>query len=131
MYLEEWALAPDGQPVHTHTSDLLPVRGGGEPAMLKITRFDEEKRGNRLMAWWNGDGAALVLAASDEAVLLERANGGSLAELCRAGRDDRATGITCAVVAQLHRARAADPPDLVPLTRWFRDLEEAAGRGGI
>jgi streptomycin 6-kinase len=131
VHLAEWDLVADGEPVRTHSSDLLPVLRNGEAAMLKITRFDEEKRGNRLMAWWNGDGAARVLASRDGAVLLERASGGSLAELSRNGSDDEATRIICAVAGRLHRVPPADPPDLVPLARWFRDLDEAAGRGGI
>lgn len=126
-----WGLTPDGEPIHTPTSDLLPVLRDGVPAMLKVARVAEERRGNRLMALWNGDGAARVLAQGDDAVLLERASGGSLADLCRDGRDDDASRILCGTVARLHGLAAADPPELVPLTVWFRDLEEAAGRGGI
>jgi len=131
VYLDAWGLLPDGEPIYTHSSDLLPVRRNGEPAMLKIARSEEEQRGNRLMAWWNGNGAARVLAHRDGAVLLERASGGSLVDLCRDGRDDEASRIICATVATLHGIGASDPPDLVPLKVWFRDLEEAAGRGGI
>ncbi len=130
-YLAAWNLVPDGEPIHSHTSDLLPVRRDGEPAMLKIAWMEEQRRGNRLMAWWDGDGAARVLAHEGGAVLLERASGGSLVEFCRDGRDDEASRIICATVARLHRIAPASPPNLVPLTVWFRDLEQAAGRGGI
>ncbi|MEN3976414.1 aminoglycoside phosphotransferase family protein [Emcibacter sp. SYSU 3D8] len=34
-------------------------------------------------------------------------------------------------MTRLHQISPSNPPDLVPLTRWFRDLEQAAGRGGI
>ncbi|MEN3976413.1 aminoglycoside phosphotransferase family protein [Emcibacter sp. SYSU 3D8] len=85
-YLDAWGLVPDGEPIHTHTSDLLPVRRSGMAAMLKIARNEEEQRGNRLMAWWNGNGAARVLAHLDGAVLLERAHGGSLVNLSMTGR---------------------------------------------
>jgi len=61
-YLERWGLTPDGDPIVTHTSRLLPVRQGGVPAMLKVALHAEEKRGNLLMTWWNGQGAAPVLA---------------------------------------------------------------------
>jgi len=130
-YMNLWGLDPDGEPVHTPSSDLMPVRRNGESAMLKIARSEEEQRGNRLMAWWDGNGAARVLAQRDGAILLERASGGSLADLCREGRDDDASRIICATVARLHRVFPANPPDLVPLTIWFRDLEQAAGSGGI
>ena len=131
MYLEAWDLVPDGEPITTHSSDLLPVRCCGMPAMLKIARNEEERRGNDLMAWWNGDGAARVLACEGAALLLERACGGSLTDLCRDGRDDDATRIICGAIDRLHRTRAVNPPELVPLKRWFADLDAAAGRGGL
>jgi streptomycin 6-kinase len=74
-YLKRWNLTRDGIPIVTHSSDLLPVRQDGRPAMLKIAREAEERRGASLMTWWDGDGAARVLAHDGEAVLLERATG--------------------------------------------------------
>jgi streptomycin 6-kinase len=57
------------------------------------------------MAWWNGDGAARVLAHEGDALLMERATGdASLAETARGGRDDDASRIT------LHSSPAAVPP---------------------
>src|SRR3546814_9972968 len=50
-YLDRWALTPDGAPIATHSSDLLPVRHDGVPAMLKIARGAEEKWGGGLMVW--------------------------------------------------------------------------------
>ena len=35
----------------------------------------EEKLGSRLMVWWDGQGAARVLAHDEDALLLERAQG--------------------------------------------------------
>ena len=61
-YLSQWQLQADGAPIITLGSRLLPVRYQGMPAMLKIALNDEEKFGNRLMVWWNGDGAARVYA---------------------------------------------------------------------
>src|SRR3546814_16856227 len=57
-YLDRWALTPDGAPIATHSSDLLPVRHDGVPALLKIARGAEEKWGGGRMVWWAGDGAA-------------------------------------------------------------------------
>ena len=101
--------------------------------MLKVTMEAEEKFGGRLMIWWSGEGAARVLAHNRDAFLLERAVGGaSLTELAQNGHDDEASRIICGVVARLHTPRSGSPPDLVPLTQWFRELEPiAANHGGI
>jgi streptomycin 6-kinase len=132
-YLERWSLTPDGTPVITATSQLLPVRVAGLPAMLKIAVHHEEKRGGFLMTWWDGRGAAQVLAHSGEALLMERAQDGtSLADLARSGRDDEASRMICSVVDQLHASRNRPLPELVPLTRWFEALYPAAEAfGGI
>jgi streptomycin 6-kinase len=132
-YLERWSLTPDGRPIITATSKLLPVRVNGLPAMLKIAVHDEEKRGGRLMIWWEGQGAAPVLAQNDDALLMERAQDGvSLADLTRSGRDDEASRIMCSVLDQLHAPRNRPLPVLVPLTRWFEALYPAAeALGGI
>lgn len=129
-----WRLAPDGEPITTHSSILQPVKHHGEPAMLKIATGDEERRGAALMVWWNGEGAARVLAHEGEALLVERATSeDDLAAWAENGRDDEATRVLCAAVATLHAPRAEPPPQtLVPLPRWFADLEPAAARhGGI
>lgn len=132
-YLRRWDLVPDGPSIVTHAARLLPVRHLGAPAMLKIATEEEERFGRVLMEWWDGDGAARVLAADQTALLLERAEGtASLADMARDGRDDDATRILCAVADRLHAPRAKPLPDLVPLARWFRDLEPAAAtHGGI
>ncbi|XXX78043.1 aminoglycoside phosphotransferase family protein [Sorangium sp. So ce134] len=132
-YLRRWNLIPDGEPIVTRNGRLLPVRRAGEPAMLKLALHDEERLGGLVMEWWDGDGAARVLAREGEAILLERAQGPrSLAEMSRGGEDDEACRILCAVAARLHAPRARPLPELVPLTRWFRGLEPAAAaHGGI
>ncbi|VVN11856.1 aminoglycoside phosphotransferase family protein [Pseudomonas fluorescens] len=61
-WLKRWALVADGAPIITPGSRLLPVRLNDRPAMLKVALDVEEKYGNRLMTWWDGDGAAHVLA---------------------------------------------------------------------
>jgi streptomycin 6-kinase len=132
-WLARWDLVADGAAIDTPSSLLLPVRQHGEPAMLKIAREDEERRGGRLMAWWDGDGAARVLAQDEEALLLERAMGPrSLAAMVAAGTDDEATRILCEVAARLHVPRRGPPSELVPLSRWFEALTPAAAiHGGI
>lgn len=136
-YLHRWSLTPDGAPIHTHSSDLLPVRWPGgdlqgghwpeQPAMLKVARSAEEITGNRLMVWLAGDGAAQVYAHDGAALVLERLQETpSLAQLAQARQDDEATRILCRVVAHLHRPRAEPPPKLPTLRQWFRSLEQAA-----
>lgn len=89
------------------------------------------------MAWWQGEGAARVLAEDDGVLLLERATGPrSLVEMVHAGHDDQATRILCAAASRLHDHRAplpADPvsPFLVSLVDWFAPLLKAAEPAGI
>ena len=130
-YLTRWNLLPDGDPISTSAARLLPVVQGGEPAMLKISHEKDERLGGVLMEWWDGEGAARVLAWDSEALLLERATGSaSLAEMARSGRDDEACRILCATAARLHAPRPKPYPDLIPLKVWFRDLEPAAAAHG-
>jgi streptomycin 6-kinase len=136
-YLALWWLAPDGHPLITPGSRLLPVRMvDGTPAMLKIAVDAEEKFGGLLMKWWDGQGAARVFAHEDDALLMERAEGlGSLVNMARSGRDYEASGLICQVVAELHAPKPGGRPhldtvDLIPLARWFRELELAAARRG-
>ena len=130
-YLYRWGLTPDGQPIVTRTSRLLPVRREGAPAMLKVAMDDEERVGGMLMVWWEGRGAAPILTCDNAAILLERADGkASLTEMARLGQDEDASRIICAVLAQLHTPKTKPLPRLLPLTEWFAELESAAAAHG-
>ena len=131
-YLSRWQLTPDGPTLATPSSRLLSVRRcDGSQAMLKIAREEEEVRGSALMAWWNGEGAAAVLAHEGPALLMERALGrSSLLEMAETGRDDAASEIICGVAARLHAPRTRPLPPLVPLSVWFTELAAAASRDG-
>lgn len=136
--LQRWCLVPDGPGFATHSSDMQPARTGwGAPVMLKLPREPHEIRGSALMHWWNGDGAATVLALDSEsgALLLERALGlRSLADMarCDAAGDDGASRILCAVAARLHAPRPLPLPGLMPLRAWFADLwPQARAHGGV
>ncbi len=130
-YLAQWELTPDGEPIVTHSSRLLPVLYRGEPAMLKIALEKEERWGAALMVWWQGEGAVRVLAHSGDALLMERATGtASLPDMARNGRDDEASRIICGVAAGLHRPRERPLPELLPLPVRFRELEEGGERHG-
>jgi streptomycin 6-kinase len=132
-FLTLWNLAADGAPIVTHSSELLPVRlADGTAGMLKVAMHPEEIFAGGLMVWWDGDGAARVLAHEGPALLLERLpNTRSLAAMARAGgdADDEATRIICDVAAKLHtQAHRPPPPALTPLTQWFAPLVDGPAR---
>ena len=114
-YLVRWNLTPDGAPITTHSGSLMLVRREGAPAMLKVAREADERWGAGMMVWWAGEGA------TGEA---------SLSDMERNGRDDEASRIICAVAARLHAPRNRRLPEIIPLARWFQDLEPAALRHG-
>ncbi|OKO68718.1 streptomycin kinase [Bradyrhizobium sp. NAS80.1] len=132
-YLTRWGLVPDGNPITTPAARLLPVRRSGDAAMLKVSHERDDCRGGALMEWWEGEGAARVLARDHLALLVERALGSSsLADMARVGRDNEACRILCATAAQLHASRPKPIPELIPLAHWFHELEPAAAKyGGI
>ena len=134
-WLSRWDLEPDGFAFSTPytRSILLPVRHDGEAAMLKVAGHAEEARGAALMAWWEGDGAAPVLAREGPAILLTRAaDPDALPRMSFEGDDDGATAILCEVIARLHRPRGkVAPPELAPLDRWLGALARARGRGEV
>jgi streptomycin 6-kinase len=69
-----------------------------------------------------------VLAHRDEALLLERATGPrDLVRMVADGHDDEATRTICLAAERIHEASGlvldrADPPELVDLATWFREL---------
>ncbi|RYE34887.1 MAG: APH(6) family putative aminoglycoside O-phosphotransferase [Hyphomicrobiales bacterium] len=136
-WLVRWRLLPDGAPIATHASHLLPVLRDGAPAMLKLPEVDDERRGYLPLEYWHGNGAARLLARSQngEAMLIERATGKrSLAAMARSGAtgDDEATTILCDAIAALQKPRGPAPAGLIPLDIWFRDLFPAAAlQGGL
>lgn len=126
-YLKRWELTIDGDAFGSLNGNLLPVRHHGMPAMLKISQEPEEQAGNLLMAWWDGEGAAPVLAHDGEALLMERATSPvSLTQMVNCGEDDEATCILCAVAGRLHTPLAKSLPALVPLEHRFEALWSAA-----
>ena len=130
-YLAKWDLVVDGDPVLTASSQLLPVRAAGIAAMLKVSADPQEQVGGALMEWWDGHGAARVLASDGEALLMERAMGTrSLAAMSRSGSDPEACRVLCAVASQLQTARSNPLPRLTPLENRFADLAPAAARHG-
>lgn len=128
-WLDRWGLIPDGAPFETPftKSWLMPVRQGQTPAMLKVVTTAFERDGGAIMAWWNGEGAAPVLAVDEGALLLERAIGNrSLSVMAKTGQDDEATRIICAAVARLHQPRPPIGLALPPLSHRFASQAERA-----
>lgn len=121
-YLVEWELVPDGEPIVTGSSRLLPVRRNGVAAMLKVPTIEEERLGCRLMVFWQGEGAARVLAYDEKAMLLERAAGSRRLESMD---DAESARIMCRVAARLHELKQG-PSSLVPLAERFRSLATMA-----
>ncbi|MGK5055756.1 aminoglycoside phosphotransferase family protein [Janthinobacterium sp. LB2P49] len=124
-YFRQWSLRADG----------VPVLQGGQPAMLKLSTGDDERRAGAVLRWWDGDGTVRVLAASsdDDVLLLERAMGSrSLAALAGTGEagDAAATGILCAVASRLHAPRPSAPP-LPPLSGCFAALAAATALAAL
>lgn len=131
-YLARWGLAADGAEIVTRAARLLPVRQGDTPFMLRIAIHPEAQGCHALLDWWEGDGAArLVAADGGDAILIERALGTrSLAAMARASDDDAATHILCDVIARLHAPRTRPIPDLIALAAWFEALWPAARTHG-
>lgn len=126
-WLALWNLVPEGDVMSMPVtrSRLLPVRAGYQAAMLKLAHSPDERRGGSIMAWWGGQGAAPVLAAQDEALLMLRAAGGPLTQAVSALGDEAATAILCEVIARLHAPRSAPPPTK-PLATLFDALITAS-----
>ncbi|MGO2922704.1 MAG: aminoglycoside phosphotransferase family protein [Hafnia paralvei] len=125
-WLTLWNLQVDGELIKTHNAQLLPVLCDGAPLMLKLAGVEEERRGAELMQWWDGDGAAQVVARQDDALLMERACGTqNLMSMVNNGQDDEASEIICRVISRLHRARTYQAPPLETLSQRFGALRNA------
>ncbi|MET4639369.1 aminoglycoside phosphotransferase family protein [Mycetocola sp. 2940] len=129
-YARRWRLTPAGPAFSTPSSHLQPVLRRGERAMLKVARIEEEANGCRLLAWWDGSGAARVHELDDHAAVLEW--GGE--SLAGESDDDRATRILCGVARTLHAASArrfgSRPDGLIELADWFGSLFARADHAG-
>lgn len=133
-WMKKWNLVQDGTPIATPGSSLLPVKMNSAMAMLKIARDEHEIRGGKVLQWWDGNGAARVLARNANALVMERAQGRqSLMHMALHGLDDNASRIACDTVAQLHAhaRRVSDRPELVPLQMWFAELFAAASSNPV
>ena len=134
-HLRRWRLQAAGDVLSTPSAELQPVlTASGLPAMLKRTRAVEELAGFALLQWWDGDGAAPVVARDGDVLLMVRAVGqGDLLQwsLQDDEGDAAANQVICDVLARLHAPRPAPPP-LQPVARWFAALDaHGTGAGGL
>jgi streptomycin 6-kinase len=128
-HITTWNLVADGPEIETPSSWLLPARQGAVVAMLKVHKPESDERpGTDYLRYVAGNGAVRVLAADDDALLMERAMGvRSLLDMAVAGDDRGAAEILAATVAKLQVPRAGPVPStLVPLERHFASLFDRA-----
>lgn len=129
--LIQWALSRPALIADTPTSIVYRVAcQSGDMAALKVFKpgAEEERRGTTLLAWYEGEGAARVIAMDAGSVLLEWIEGQSLAEIATKGDDDQASRIIAEMVGHLHRPRGPFPPGLITLHDHFAALR--VDRGG-
>jgi len=125
--LARWSLTRPTLIAETATSFVYRVeRTGQPPAVLKLLKpgsGDDERNGGSLLVWYAGNGAAAIYGLARDAVLMELADGETLGDVARAGRDAEATEILCDTVGKLHAPREAPPPaGLEPLRQRFEAL---------
>lgn len=109
-----WGLERDGPPWHGYLGLAFPVRRGGIPLVLKLTRVDQETREEAAaLRFWDGRGAVRLLEAEPGVLLLERLE----ASRSLAGLD---LGQAVSIASGLLRRLALPAPD------GFLDLREYA-----
>jgi streptomycin 6-kinase len=124
-----WALQKPSPRVENATAWVCKVfQANGTPATLKLLKpeaREDELRGASLLAWYEGEGAANVLATAEDAILMEWVEGEPLGNAVRAGHDADAALALCGIVQELHRPRGEAPANLLPLGEHFRALFDA------
>jgi streptomycin 6-kinase len=123
--IEDWDLAPDGEPLHGFCSVVLPVRSSdGAPAMLKVALPDDESEHEHLaLRRWHGDGAVRLLRANPHrrAMLLERLHPRNLNDV----PDIEACEIVAGLYRRIHLPALPQLRPLVDYIRtWNADLAE-------
>ncbi|QMV03114.1 phosphotransferase [Devosia sp. D6-9] len=121
-----WSLTKATPVTETPTSTIYKVeQNGRDPAALKVLKpgkFEDERRGGAMLAWYGGEGAVTVFDSTEDAVFMEWVEGATLGDPARAGRDDEATEAFGHVVQLLHKPRETAPDDLIPLRDRFQSL---------
>lgn len=124
--VDEWALMPDGPPLHGYASLAQPVRtSGGRPAVLKVSFDGDEESLHEGIALqrWHGDGAVELLRADPHrrALLLERLHTDDLGDLW----DVEACEVVAGLYARLHVPAL---PQLRTVTSYVEEQADALAR---
>jgi streptomycin 6-kinase len=127
----------DGEIAFTGKSFVWPATNRNERLMLKITdRNDEEAEGAEMLRLYEGRGAVKLFERERNVQLMERAGSNGQPELERMvleGHDDKATGIICEVVAELHEAvKGKMPPaTLIPFRERSYEMRKHLEEGRV
>ncbi|OED39967.1 hypothetical protein AB833_13195 [Chromatiales bacterium (ex Bugula neritina AB1)] len=129
--VEQWQLKVERQIASTATSDVFLVsQRDNQPAVLKVltsTGKSDEINASIILEWYQGHGSVNLIHHNADALLIEYAEGRSLADMVFAGRDNEATAIACNIVKKLHSGRAVSLASRLPaLDQRFSDLFTAA-----
>lgn len=121
--LDDWALTPDGAPMHGRCAFVLPVRTeAGERAVAKLSLPHREAAAEHLaLRRWGGRGAVQLLRADPHrfALLLERAKPRDLRDLST----DEAVTVVAGLYRRLHVPALPQTPRLsAELARWADGL---------
>ncbi|MGB7337619.1 MAG: aminoglycoside phosphotransferase family protein [Phototrophicaceae bacterium] len=129
-YQAKWSLDNPHLIVETNTSSVYRVQQSGVLVILKLLNqvgIHDEQRGARALHYYAGKGAAHLLAAAEDAHLLEYLDGDDLLPLVNTGHDDDAAHIIARVIKTLHQNNPKPiPEDLHTLRRRFRSLFDYA-----
>lgn len=124
--LESWALTVEGEPMTGHCSLVLPVRGEGGRAALKLGwPHDESSTEHLALRAWDGR-SAVQLRRADPArsvLLLERLTPEDVTGLW----DEEAVAVVAGLYADLHVAPLPQVPELVPAAQEVLSRPAAAG----
>lgn len=121
-YLKLWNLTPEGDPIESITSNLLPVKSADDPAMLKVPKkTDTSEKTEITLLCYNGFGAVKLLAANGLTTLMERTDPQDLKSLALSGHDDQASEIAATTIAKLHQY-SGPLPNLPTLETVFAPL---------
>lgn len=100
-------------------------RDDNRPAALylfKAGNSEDARRAGRLLDWYRGDGALRHYGSSDDALLVEWADGRKLAEPALDGKDGQAMSALVNLIGMLHVPRPDMPEGLVPLREYLSDF---------
>ena len=120
-WCQAWRLEVEGPPWHGYLGLAFPVRSPQGPAVLKLTRVDEETRDEAAaLRFWEGRGAVRLFDSAPGVLLLERLD----ASRSLAGVELK-EAVTIAALL-LHRLSVSAPPEFLEMRPYTSELLEIA-----